>query len=229
MGRGLTPADFTAYKSQRFRWAFGAMQILRRHWAWLTRPGPLTAGQRYHFLTGWFSWFSDALHLLFTLLALAWSLGMLWRPETFSLPLQLFLVPVLGFFACKAAFGLVLYRVRVPCSVRDTLGAALASMGLSHTIARGVFKGLVAREHPFLRTAKQRRLRKRPGALRAVREEALLFAALALMIVALAREFGTQWLEAQLWMAILGAQSLPYLSALLCDAIAVRSGERSGS
>jgi len=29
LGRGLTPADFPAIKSQRFRWAFGAMQILK--------------------------------------------------------------------------------------------------------------------------------------------------------------------------------------------------------
>src|SRR5690606_32904382 len=56
-GRGVTPADFAAYKSQRFRWAFGAMQILRRHWRELLHRGSLNAAQRYHFLTGWFSWF----------------------------------------------------------------------------------------------------------------------------------------------------------------------------
>ena len=42
MGRGLTPSDFTAYKTQRFRWAFGAMQILREHWRKLARGGKLT-------------------------------------------------------------------------------------------------------------------------------------------------------------------------------------------
>ena len=30
LGRGLTPSDFAAFKAQRFRWAFGAMQILKR-------------------------------------------------------------------------------------------------------------------------------------------------------------------------------------------------------
>ena len=35
MGRGLTPADFTAYKAQRYRWAFGAMQILKRAGDWM--------------------------------------------------------------------------------------------------------------------------------------------------------------------------------------------------
>ena len=29
-GRGLMPDTFIDYKKQRFRWAYGAMQILRR-------------------------------------------------------------------------------------------------------------------------------------------------------------------------------------------------------
>src|SRR5690606_37607051 len=83
-GRGVTPADFAAYKSQRFRWAFGAMQILRRHWRELLLRGSLSAAQRYHFLPGWFSWFADALHLVFALLALAWTAGMLVAPGWFA-------------------------------------------------------------------------------------------------------------------------------------------------
>lgn len=229
MGRGLTPADFTAYKSQRFRWAFGAMQILRRHWRWLTQPGLLTRGQRYHFLTGWFGWFADALHLVFTLLAIAWTLGMLLRPEAFSLPLKLFLIPVLGFFAARALFGIVLYRVRVHCTWGDTLRAAVASMGLSHAIARGILKGLVTTEHPFTRTAKSRRLRFRPGAFTAVREEILLALALMLAIVAVLAEYGTRSLEANLWIAILAAQSLPYLSAIACTLVSALAGERSAA
>ncbi|MEP6938932.1 MAG: glycosyltransferase, partial [Rudaea sp.] len=103
MGRGLTPADFTAYKSQRYRWAFGAMQILKVRWGWMTGKGPLSGGQRFHFLTGWFSWFADALHLVFTMLALAWTAGMLAMPQYFALPLDLFIYPLLGFFVFKAA------------------------------------------------------------------------------------------------------------------------------
>ncbi|MCZ7566507.1 MAG: glycosyltransferase [Burkholderiales bacterium] len=146
LGRGLTPADFRAFKAQRFRWAFGAMQILKRRWGWLNRPGPLTAGQRYHFLTGWFWWFADALHLVFSFLALAWTAGMIAAPHLFSLPLDLFVLPVLGFLAAKAFFGPALYRARVPCGWPDVIGASVASMGLSHAIARGIFEGSRARK-----------------------------------------------------------------------------------
>ena len=81
MGKGLTPADFTAYKSQRYRWAFGAMQIMKARFGWMVRKdSPLSRGQKFHFLTGWFSWFADALHLVFTMMAIVWTIGMVGWP-----------------------------------------------------------------------------------------------------------------------------------------------------
>jgi len=226
MGRGLTPADFTAYKSQRFRWAFGAMQILRAHWSELLGGSRLSTGQRYHFLTGWFGWFADALHLLFTVLALVWTAGMLFDEGAFSLPLQQFMVPVLWLSLARAVFGVTLYRARVPASWRDTLTAALASMSLSHAIARGTLKGLVSRSHPFERTAKIRRLRRRPNAFSAVREELLLLVALLVAMFGVRFGLDLQQVETRLWLAILAAQSIPYLCAVVTATIARGSGER---
>ena len=37
-GRGVMPDDFAAYRKQRFRWAYGAMQISRGHWRALLSP-----------------------------------------------------------------------------------------------------------------------------------------------------------------------------------------------
>lgn len=221
-GRGVTPADFAAYKTQRFRWAFGAMQILRGHLRSLFAPRPLSHGQRYHFVTGWFSWFADALHLAFSLLALLWTAGMIFLPGWFALPHQLFMVPVIGFFVVKVFFGLLLYRARVPCGWRDALGASLASMALSHAIARGVLRGLVAREHPFSRTAKRRRLNQKPSMFTAVREEVTLALLLLLAVLGVAGMPGREEIEAQLWSAILLAQSLPYLAAVVMAWLSAR-------
>jgi exo-beta-1,3-glucanase (GH17 family)/cellulose synthase/poly-beta-1,6-N-acetylglucosamine synthase-like glycosyltransferase len=215
MGRGVTPADFRAYKSQRYRWAFGAMQIMKGRWDWMVRKGPLTAAQRFHFLTGWFSWFADALHMVFSLMALGWTAAMLLFPSVFSLPMRLFLIPVLAFFVAKALFGIVLYRARVPCSWRDTLMAAIASMGLSHAIARGIWMGLIKQKMEFVRTAKSRRLSGgAAGAFGPVHEELLMSIALILAVIGMAVNFGSRYIEGQLWMVILCAQALPYLSAL---------------
>jgi len=229
MGKGLTPADFKAYKSQRYRWAFGAMQILKGRWSWMVRKGPLTSGQRFHFLTGWFSWFADALHLIFTLMALFWTAGMIALPQYFSLPMQLFLIPVIGFFFAKAIFGIVLYRARVPCSWYDTLMASLASMGLSHAIARGILHGLTREKTSFVVTAKSRRLGESGfAAFAPVREEMFMAVALMLCIVGMALGYGTRYIEGTLWMFILAAQSIPYVSAVVGAWIAHKAGDKAG-
>ena len=229
MGKGLTPADFKAYKSQRYRWAFGAMQILKGRWRWMTQAGPLSGGQRFHFLTGWFSWFADALHLIFTLMAIFWTAGMVAYPQLFSLPMQLFLIPVIGFFFAKAIFGIVLYRARVPCSWYDTLMASLASMGLSHAIARGILHGLTREKTSFVVTAKSRRLGgSNFAAFAPVREEGLMAIALALCIVGMALGYGTRYIEGTLWIFILAAQSIPYVSAVIGAWIAHKAGDKAG-
>ena len=229
MGKGLTPADFKAYKSQRYRWAFGAMQILKGRWDWMTRKGPLSGGQRFHFLTGWFSWFADALHLIFTLMAIFWTAGMVAFPSVFSLPMQLFLIPVIGFFFAKAIFGIVLYRARVPCSWYDTLMASLASMGLSHAIARGILHGLTREKTSFVVTAKSRRMGgSNFAAFAPVREEGLMAIALALCIIGMAHSYGSHYIEGMLWIFILAAQSIPYVSALVGAWIAHRAGDKAG-
>ncbi|MDG2538086.1 glycosyltransferase [Dyella jiangningensis] len=229
MGKGLTPADFKAYKSQRYRWAFGAMQILKGRWDWMTKKGPLSSGQRFHFLTGWFSWFADALHLIFTMMAIFWTAGMVAFPTLFSLPMQLFLIPVIGFFFAKAIFGIVLYRARVPCSWYDTLMASLASMGLSHAIARGILHGLTREKTSFVVTAKSRRLGgSNFAAFAPVREELLMAIALTACVIGMALSFGTQYVEGQLWMFILAAQSIPYVSAVVGAWIAHKAGDKAG-
>jgi cellulose synthase/poly-beta-1,6-N-acetylglucosamine synthase-like glycosyltransferase/exo-beta-1,3-glucanase (GH17 family) len=242
LGRGLTPSNFSGYKSQRFRWAFGAMQILKRRWNWLWgrqdkqpagslahRPPGLTSGQRFHFLTGWFSWFADALHLFFTLASLAWTVGMLLNPENFSLPLDLFVIPVLGFFVLKAYFGPSLYRVRVPCGWRDVIGASIASMALSHAIARGIIAGLVQKKGTFVVTPKswQTGKKRSPFAwIGAVREEMLMLVAIIIAAVGVTMMMPTQY-ESLLWIGILATQAIPYASSVACALISAYAPRRT--
>ncbi len=229
MGKGLTPADFTAYKSQRYRWAFGAMQIMKARFGWMVRKdSPLSRGQKFHFLTGWFSWFADALHLVFTMMAIVWTIGMVGWPQLFTLPMQLFLFPIIGFFISKAVFGIVLYRKRVPCSWYDTIMASIASMGLSHAIARGIFLGLWKKKGEFVRTAKSRRLSAKPSAFSSVREELLMAIALVGCIIGMLQSTGINYTEGRLWIGILAAQAIPYVSALIGAWVAHRAGDAGG-
>jgi exo-beta-1,3-glucanase (GH17 family)/cellulose synthase/poly-beta-1,6-N-acetylglucosamine synthase-like glycosyltransferase len=216
-GRGLTPADFAALKTQRFRWAFGAMQILKAHFSGLVGPGKLTLAQRYHFLTGWFSWFGDALQLLFVFASLAWTFLMLNAPKSFGLPVTLLVVPMLGFMACKAALGPLLYRRAMRCSWRDILGASILSAGMAHTIARGIFAGLVKDKGEFVVTPKARKQKGGLAFFAPIREETGLLVALLLSIGILYARVGLTEPAARAWITVLALETLPYVAALLCQ------------
>ena len=94
-------------------------------------------------------WIGDALHLVFSLAAMAWTVGLVAAPQLFGVPFALFVVPLAVFFLARLVLGPLLYWRRVPCPTTDILGAALAGMGLSHTIARGVIAGLTRRRATF--------------------------------------------------------------------------------
>ena len=223
LGTGLVPTDFAAYRRQRRRWAQGAMQILRRHARALFGPSPLRLGQRYHFVAGWLPWIGDALHLVFSLAAMAWTVGLVAAPQLFGVPFALFVVPLAVFFLARLVLGPLLYWRRVPCPTTDILGAALAGMGLSHTIARGVIAGLTRRRATFDVTPKgPTPVPAGPGqgesdsAFAPVREEAALLLGLLVCMAGLAlhREPGDT--AQAVWMIVLGMQSLPYAAALAC-------------
>jgi exo-beta-1,3-glucanase (GH17 family)/cellulose synthase/poly-beta-1,6-N-acetylglucosamine synthase-like glycosyltransferase len=219
-GRGLTPASFAALKSQRFRWAFGAMQILKAHWRSLFGPSALTMGQRYHFITGWFSWFGDSLQFLFALGAIGWTAAMLIWPKMFSLPVTVMLAPVLGLLVAKTVMGPILYRRAMDCPWADIAGASLVSMGLSHSIARGVIAGLTHKRGVFLRTAKGKGDSGLAKFFLPIKEETYLLLSLIVAGSAMLLVRGSQSIEVLLWVTMLGLQSMPYLAALGCQFIA---------
>jgi len=217
LGRGLTPADFPAIKSQRFRWAFGAMQILKHHLPAMLGPSRLNIAQRYHFLTGWFAWLGDALQLVFVFGSLVWTLGMLFLPKAFGLPVSALAVPILAFMAFKGGLGPILYRRTMDAPWKDILGASVLSVGLAHAIARGVFAGLVKKRGEFVRTPKGWKDKGTLAFFSPIREEIGLLFALILGGAVLVWLRGAQDLEAQLWVGILALQCIPYVAAIACQ------------
>ena len=227
-GRGLTPSDFKALKSQRTRWAFGAMQILKHHLPKLLGKSTLTFGQRYHFLTGWFSWLGDALQLMFTIGSIFWSVAMIAFPKEFSLPVSIMIAPIVCFLFIKAALGPILYRKTMNCKWKDIFGASLASLGLSHAIARGIIAGIIQKNGVFKVTSKGKVNTKKLSVLNPIMEEVFLLSALVISAVAMIATRGIQNLDAQLWVALLSLQSLPYFSALACQLLA-QSAEKENA
>ncbi len=233
MGEGLTPDDFAQFKKQRRRWAQGAMQILKGHARTLfSRGGPLKPAQRYHFVAGWLPWIGDALHLVFTFGAMAWTIGLLVAPTRVHYPITLYLLPLIVFFTVRAVLGPLLYWRRVRCSAGEILGAALAGMGLSHAIGLGVFAGLAQREGVFEITAKGAGKANAAVAARAfggAREEALLLLGLAICAVSVFMTRQVNHLESALWIGVLALQAFPYLAAVLCAGMSMLPEASAGA
>jgi exo-beta-1,3-glucanase (GH17 family)/cellulose synthase/poly-beta-1,6-N-acetylglucosamine synthase-like glycosyltransferase len=220
-GRGLMPDSFAAFRKQRFRWAYGAVQIVKHHWRELLAPRrtALDRGQRYHFVAGWLGWVADGLQLLFILAALGWSAGIVLLPQYFEPPLTLFMAATLSLFFFKVVKSLWLYVAKVRCGVLDALGAALAGLALSHTVGKAILYGIFTSRLPFLRTPKCENQPALIRGLAAAHEEIayllLLWGGAA--AVWLARgEFEP---AARLWSLLLVVQSLPYMAALALSLI----------
>ncbi len=229
-GRGVVPDSFAGYTRQRFRWVFGAGQILRGHWKKLmfgigTR---LSFAQRYHFVAGWMPWMTDLLHVVFTGAGLVWSLGLILFPKKFDYPLALFVVPALTLFGLKVFASLWLYTRRVPCTLKQRIGAAIAALALSYTVARGVLAGLAFRSLPFHRTPKRANAPALIEGIRMASSEALLVLTIVMAAAGLAYTGAFSTVEGTLWVLMLGALALPYVAAVIL-AVAAAMPERAAA
>ncbi|MFC6339397.1 glycosyltransferase [Pseudomonas sp. CCM 7891] len=216
-GKGLMPDTFIDFKKQRFRWAYGAIQIIKRHTASLLRGKgtELTRGQRYHFLAGWLPWVADGMNIFFTVGALLWSAAMIIVPTRVDPPLLIFAIPPLALFFFKVGKIIFLYRRAVGVNLKDAFCAALAGLALSHTIAKAVLYGFFTTSIPFFRTPKNADNHGFWVAISEAREEMFIMlllwgAALGIYLVQ-----GLPSNDMRFWVVMLLVQSLPYVAALI--------------
>jgi len=211
-GFGLLPSDFAAYKRQRHRWAYGGVQLIKKHWrAFLPGGSRLTPQQRSQYLFGWLTWLgAEALGVLIAILNLIWMplvafLGI-------AVPEAVLTLPVLATFAVMSLHFMVLYRARVQAPLFASLSAAISAMSLQFTIGRAVVDGVVRDRLPFVRTAKG-------GASRWSQAfpafwEAILGGLLVLGSLTLYLTNEQEVHEISIFSAVLLVQSLPFLAAV---------------
>jgi hypothetical protein len=159
-GRGVMPLTFEALKGQRFRWCFGGIQILRRHWR-LMVPGPrsranhMDQGQRWAYLSGAVQWYGDLLAVVFFLFLLVGAGNVAFGGELLFRKLSGFLlaaIPMLAVLGLVRAVALL--RRGTGASWRDAFGAFMIWQSTSIVVARASVQGLFAKKAEFLRTPK---------------------------------------------------------------------------
>ncbi|MBF0324381.1 MAG: glycosyltransferase [Alphaproteobacteria bacterium] len=222
MGHGLVPDSFMAYKKQRFRWAYGAVQILKAHWRSLVpfKETGLTAGQKYHFVSGWLPWFADGFYLMFCITALLWTIGMILAPRYFDTPLAFFILPTVGVFCAKIVHHIFLYTTRVKCSWKRRILSAVAGMGLTYAIAWAMWQGIFTKHTPFMRTPKMAdKVGLKDAVMMTLEETSLMAAHWVLAIAVLIPRHNFYDPEVRLWAFVLVVQSMPFLAALVASVI----------
>jgi cellulose synthase/poly-beta-1,6-N-acetylglucosamine synthase-like glycosyltransferase len=160
-GQGLLPTTFEATKKQRYRWAFGGMQILKRYgqillpWSRSDPGEKLSFQQRLRYLMGLLGWFNDLLVLIFTgfllLTTAAYAYG--WQLPVRQMAEWLLFIPVVSILTgiLRVAWAL---RLTTGSSWRSGLGALMSMLALSWTVAQACLSALWNDKGTFLRTPK---------------------------------------------------------------------------
>ena len=220
-GHGLLPDTFEAYKKQRYRWAYGGFQILKKHWRQLLpRSRRLTPEQKREFALGWLNWLGAE-----TLGVAVAILNLVWVPVVafvgIAIPDKILTLPILATFVVTLVHFVALYRLRVPIPAKQMIGAVFAAMSVQLTVARAVGSGIWTESVPFTRTAKGGTTRKGPDfpAFWEGVMAALLLIGAALVVITNYKQIR----EINLFALVLVVQSLPFLAAI---ALALIEGSR---
>jgi hypothetical protein len=211
-GHGLLPDTFEAYKKQRHRWAYGGLQIVRKHWRrFLPGASRLTGDQKREFAVGWLNWLgAESVGVVVAIL------NLIWVPVVafvgIAIPDKVLTLPIIAAFVVSVAHFIALYRRRVAIRPGQMAAAMFAAMAMQWTVARAVGYGLVKDHLPFVRTAKGGHARKKRVTFPAF-YEALMGALLVAGAVTIFATNSEHVREINLFGGVLIVQSLPFLAA----------------
>jgi cellulose synthase/poly-beta-1,6-N-acetylglucosamine synthase-like glycosyltransferase len=218
-GRGLMPLDYAGLKRQRFRWAFGGMQLLRLHGRRLLNPrarGSLTLAQRFAFVSGGLQWLNDPATVAFTFILLTGTMALLLGASFRIQPLAGFalLMPILLIVFAVARF-LWAFRIRNECTQREAVDALTILMGLTWVVTMACLRGLLSRQGVFLRTPKQGAQPSLMDTLHVVKWDLVMGTICLAGIVALVADRSVDVLPAaQMTLVLLAWQALIFFSAV---------------
>jgi exo-beta-1,3-glucanase (GH17 family) len=212
-GHGLLPDTFEAYKKQRHRWAYGGLQIVKKHWRrFLPGASRLTPEQKREFAIGWLNWLgAESVGVVVAFMNLIWVPVVAFAG--IAIPDKVLTLPIIAAFAVSLAHFFTLYRQRVNLPTMDTTVGMFAAMSLQWTVARAVGFGLIKDHLPFVRTAKGGAGHK--GLTFPAFNEAVIGGLLVLGAVIVIATNHESVREVNLFACVLVVQSLPFLSAAI--------------
>lgn len=218
-GYGLLPDTLEAFKTQRHRWAYGAIQILKKHWReFKPSANKLTPRQKNKFVTGWFFWLSDAMGPIMAVMNIIWVPVIIFVGVTIpTIPLT---IPIITAFLVNILHTFILYRTKVKATFKEILLSSIASMSLQLIIFKAVFDGFIKDGLPFKRTQKGGKAKKSANP---IKYESILAILLLIAFFALIFTNKTGITEIYVFAVTIFIQSIPYLSAIIMRMLEVYS------
>ncbi|MGV6872754.1 glycosyltransferase family 2 protein [Pseudochelatococcus sp. B33] len=221
-GWGLLPDTFEAFRKQRHRWAYGGVQIVKKHWRRMLPGSPvrLTAEQKREFTVGWINWLgAESLGVLVAILNLLWVPIVVFAG--IAIPDRILTLPIIAAFTVSLLHFACTYGLRVRIPISEMVGAAIAAMSVQFVVAKAVADGVVKDNLPFTVTAKGGK--KKKGTYFTAFWEAVLG---GLLVASAGLVFFTNVndvREINIYALVLVVQSLPFLAA---TGIALLEGSR---
>ena len=210
-GYGLLPDSVEAFKTQRHRWAYGAIQILKKHYKeFKPSSKKLTPNQKNKFITGWFFWLSDALGPVMAVMNIIWVPVIIFVGVTIpTIPLT---IPIITAFLVNVLHTFILYRSKVKASFKQIVLSSIASMSLQLIIFKAVFDGFIKDGLPFKRTQKGGKAKKGSSPIK----YEMIFAVLLLTaFVSLIYTNKSGIIEIYVFATTIFIQAIPYISAII--------------
>jgi cellulose synthase/poly-beta-1,6-N-acetylglucosamine synthase-like glycosyltransferase len=187
-GRGLIPETFEGYKKQRFRWTYGPVQELKKYFRLylpqrLGKPSSMTNLQKVHHMNHGLGYLNIGLGFLLIPMGMATMISMLIHQEAVHISKELYIASFITLTGWSALW-LLTYRVCLKCSLKDTIGALIATRALNHTYITASIICLFTRGIAWKRTNKFKTPPLGLGALRSAQTELWLGIAMLSFVAA---------------------------------------------
>lgn len=229
-GRGLIPDTFEGYRKQRFRWTYGPVQEVRRHWR-LFAPralggtaSALTAGQKLHHANHGLDVVFMGVRALILPLGALTALSLALHGEHIAMPHPIWAAATIA-LASHFCLHWLMFRRLLGATLRQAVGACVAIAALRHVIVSASLRATCGLSASWTRTSKFRNHSRGLAVLAEARTETTLATA-QLLAAGLLYATGPSGLASAFALG-LAVQGLTYLASPLVALVGDRDVRRA--
>lgn len=223
LGQGIAPQNFSELTRQRFRWAYGSVQILKNSFKLFFWKSGLSLKQRFNFIAGWIFWW---LHFLYPVFIVVTVLGTYYiLTEIRHVPIAELSYLLFYYLVWTAVVNFVLYRKFLKATFKELFLLLIFGASLTYTLVKAVIYGLATSKYPFLNT------RKKAGLAQKIKDWEQGIAGFAMLGVVLAQAldiyftYGFRKGDLLLWQLTLILVALPSIATMIVLVISYLSRE----